>query len=184
MSKKNSIIIGITGSIAAYKSCDVIRGLKKKSIDVYPIMTKNATKFITPLTIKTLADNPVYIDMFEENYKYSMPHISLSKICDTMLIAPATANIIGKIANGIADDLLSTIALSFDGTIFIAPAMNTKMYNNQFVQENINKIKKHKKIKIIEPDSGELACGDSGEGRLADVDKIVDVVLKDVLSKG
>ncbi len=179
---KTKLLLGITGSIANYKACEIIRELKKKEIDIWVVMTKNATNFITPLTLKTLSENPVFIDMFAENSNFDMPHISLSEICKTMLIAPATANIIGKIANGIADDLLSTLALSFKRNIFIAPAMNTAMYKNPAVQENIKKLKQSEKIFIIEPEEGELACGDIGKGRLADVNKIVEIVLEDVLS--
>lgn len=181
-SMKNKLLLGVTASIAAYKACEIVREFKKKDIDVYVVMTKNATKLVTPLTFKTLSENPVFVEMFAENSFYAIPHINLSEICKTMLIAPATANIIGKIANGIADDLLSTLALSFKRNIFIAPAMNSAMYENPVVQENIKKLKKLEKVFIIEPEEGELACGESGKGRLADINKIVKIVLKDVLS--
>lgn len=180
--KKNKLLLGVTASIAAYKSCEIVREFKKRDIDVYTVMTKNATKLVTPLTFKTLSENPVFVEMFAENSFYTMPHINLTEICKTMLIAPATANIIGKIANGIADDLLSTLALSFKRNIFIAPAMNSAMYNNPVVQQNIKKLKELERIFVIEPEEGELACGEIGKGRLADINKIVKVVLKDVLS--
>ena len=167
------VLIGISGGIAAYKSIELIRKLKKADIDVWVIITKNGLQFVTPLTLKTISGNPVFSDMFAENSLYSMPHISLRENSDLFVIVPATANIISKISHGIADDLLSTIALSFDKKILIAPAMNTKMYQNPIIQENINKIKSFAdRYKIIEPDNGKLACGDYGIGRLADIDTI------------
>ena len=179
MNKNKNLLLAVTGGISAYKSCEILRLFKKEGINVYVIMTENATKFVTPLTFKVLSENPVFIDMFSENKEFSLPHISLSKICKVMLIAPATANIIAKIANGIADDLVSTIALAFSKNIYIAPAMNSEMFKNIFFQENLKKLKIAKNIKIIEPDEGELACGDIGVGRLADINKIFQIVIKE-----
>lgn len=175
----SNLLLAVTGGIASYKACELVREFKKRQINVYVIMTENATKFVTPLTFKTLSGNPVFIDTFSENEKFDMPHISLSRICDTMLIAPATANIIAKIANGIADDLVSTIALSFNKNIYIAPAMNSEMYKNFFFQENLTKLRKAKNIIIIEPEEGELACGETGIGRLPSLEKIVEKVIKE-----
>ncbi len=171
------VLIGISGGIAAYKTIELIRLLKKSSIDVWVITTDNALKFVTPLTLKTVSGNPVFSNMFEENSLYSMPHISLTDNSSLLAIVPATANIISKIANGIADDLLSTISLSFDKKILIAPAMNTKMYLNPIIQENIKKLKKYRdKYRFIEPEAGQLACGDTGVGRLADIKEIYNII--------
>jgi len=177
--KKRSLLIGISGGIAAYKIIELIRLFKKNNIDIWTVSTKNALKFITPLTLRTITGNPHFYDMFSEENIYSMPHISLATIADIMLIAPATANIIGKISNGIADDLLSTLALSFRGKIFIAPAMNNYMYLNPIVQENIAHIKKFDKYSIIEPEKGSLACGEEGVGRLAEINKIFEIIMNE-----
>lgn len=166
-----NILLGVTGSIAAYKSCDIASKLSKK-YNVKVIMTENAMKFVTPLNFKALTNNDVYYDQFDDK----ISHISLSKFSDILLIAPATANIIAKIANGIADDLLSSTVLAFTGDIYIAPAMNTFMYQNEATQENISKLKKRKNIHFIEPQSGILACKDVGVGKLADTSKIADII--------
>lgn len=171
MLKGKTILLGVTGSIAAYKACEIISEFKKLSAEIYVVMTKSATKFITPLTLQTLSGNPVRVELFNEEKDATVIHISLAKIPDLILIAPATANIIGKMASGIADDLLSTILLATKVPTFIAPAMNVQMYENKVVQENINKLKK-RGIKIILPEEGMLACGMEGKGRLAEVKKI------------
>lgn len=172
---KKNIVLGVTGSIAAYKACDITSKLAKKSINIDVIMTKSATNFVHPLTFQTLSSNVVNVDMFDDIKYWEVNHISLAKKADILLIAPATANIIAKLANGIADDMLSSVALATKNQIIIAPAMNTNMYENPATIENIEKLKK-RGVKFIEPDSGMLACKDVGKGKLADVDTIVDII--------
>lgn len=175
MSSKGNIVIGVTGGIAAYKTLDIISRLKKESFNIDVIMTESASKFVTPLSFQTLSQNIVNCDMFTEPRAWEIKHISLAKKADLMLIAPATANIIGKVANGIADDLLSTTIMATQAKVIFAPAMNTNMYNNAIVQHNIGKLKDFG-YEFIEPFSGRLACGDYGTGKLADVEKIVQVI--------
>lgn len=172
---KKNIVLGVTGSIAAYKACDITSKLAKKSINIDVIMTKSATNFVHPLTFQTLSSNVVNVDMFDDIKYWEVNHISLAKKADILLIAPATANIIAKLANGIADDMLSSVAIATKNQIIIAPAMNTNMYENPATIENIEKLKK-RGVKFIEPDNGMLACKDIGKGKLADVDTIVDII--------
>jgi phosphopantothenoylcysteine decarboxylase/phosphopantothenate--cysteine ligase len=169
------IVLGVTGSIAAYKSADLIRRFQDQGVDLTVVMTKEATQFVTPLTLSTLSGKNVYIEMFE-GQAWEMAHIELAKV-DAVVIAPATANIIAKMANGLADDFLTTLAITTKAKIFVAPAMNEDMYKNSIVQENCSKLKKHG-IKFIEPIKGKLACGIVGEGHLAEVEDIVKAVLK------
>lgn len=176
MDNKKCVCIGVSGGIAVYKALDVVSALRKKDIDVRVIMTESATKFVTPLPFQSLSQNMVVTDMFAEPKAYEIQHISLAKRADVFLVAPATANIIGKIANGIADDMLSTTIMATRAKVIFAPAMNTNMYENPIVQENINKLKKLG-YEFIEPASGILACGDEGKGKLADVNTIIDSVL-------
>lgn len=171
-----NVVLGVTGSIAAYKACDITSKLIKKDINVDVIMTKSAMKFVNPLTFQSLSSNIVNTDMFEDIKYWEINHIALAKKADILLIAPATANIIAKLANGIADDMLSCTALATKNQIIIAPAMNTNMYENITTIENIEKLKKRGVI-FIEPDIGNLACKDIGKGKLADVDKIVNSVI-------
>lgn len=170
------IIVGVSGSIAAYKAADIVNGLTKKGHEVYVVMTHASQAFITPLTLQTLSKHEVYTDVMEEKNPRRIEHIDLVKDADMLVIAPATANIIGKIANGIADDMLSTVALvGHELPTYIAPAMNTRMYDNPAVQENLSRLKK-RGVKIIEPRSTLLACGDIGKGALASVDAILDTL--------
>lgn len=178
MNKKN-VVIGVTGGIAAYKALDVISKLKKKNINVDVIMTKSACEFVTPLSFQSLSQNAVIKDMFDEPKVFQIQHISLAKKADVLLIVPATANIIGKVANGIADDMLSTTIMATNAKVIFAPAMNTNMYNNPIVQENIRKLKNYG-YDFINPSSGRLACGDVGDGKLADTEDIVEVVLSEL----
>jgi len=174
MLKGKNILIGVCGGIAIYKICDLVNKLKYKGANVEVIMTNNATRFVTPLTFQTLSGNPVYVDMFEliSKDKWEISHISLAEKCDLLVIAPATANIIGKIASGIADDLLTTVVLSTKSPILIAPAMNNNMWLNKIVVGNVQKLKSLG-FKFIGPSYGELACGKKGIGRLEDIDKII-----------
>jgi len=180
-SKNFNIILGIPGGIAAYKCCELIRLFVKNGHRVKVILSKHGKKFITPLTLETLSGNQVYTDLFSKN-SFSTEHISFSKWGDILVVAPATANMIGKFANGIADEILSTIYISFGKPVFIAPAMHTEMWNHPAVQENILKLKKIG-VYFIHPESGELASGDVGEGRLADVKTIYDFVFLTLLKK-
>jgi phosphopantothenoylcysteine decarboxylase/phosphopantothenate--cysteine ligase len=172
MAKK--IVLGVCGSIAAYKAADLIRRFQEKNCEVKVVMTRQAAQFITPLTLASLSGQEVYCDLFEKD-GWKMGHLELAK-ADALVIAPATANIISKIACGMADDLLTTLAISTKAPIFLAPAMNEDMYKNAIIQENCSKLKKHG-IKFIEPIKGKLACGIVGVGHLADVEDIVKKVL-------
>ena len=180
MLKNRTVVIGVSGGIAAYKACDVVSRLKKLNANVHVIMTKGATEFVTPLTFQSLSQNYVVSDMFEEPKTWDVEHISLAKKADVFLIAPATANVIGKIANGICDDMLTTTVMATTGKVLIAPAMNTNMYKNPILQRNIQLLKEIG-YNFVEPESGRLACGDVGEGKLAAPEKIVDAVV-DLLS--
>lgn len=175
MSSKKTVVLGVSGGIAAYKALDIVSSLKKKEIDVSVIMTKSAAEFVTPLSFQSLSQNMVVTDMFAEPKAWEIQHISLAKKADLMLIAPASANIIGKIANGIADDMLSTTVMATKAPVIIAPAMNTNMYNNPIVQDNIKKLKDYG-YRFISPASGRLACGDVGEGKLANATLISEIV--------
>lgn len=170
--KNKNVLIGICGGIAAYKVCELIRLLKKSEANVKVIMTKNAQKFITPLTLQTLSQNRVYTDTFESEYFYDIEHVSLTTWADILVVAPATANIIGKFASGIADDLLTTTFLAFDKPVLIVPAMNSNMLENAIVKQNIHKLKSIG-INFVEPESGFLACGVYGKGRYPENQKIL-----------
>lgn len=176
---KNKVILGVTGSIAAYKAADIARGLLEKNCKVSVVMTKEAEKFIAPLTFLGLTGEKVYTELFGEYEGTEMPHIKLAQEASVLLIAPATANVIGKLANGLADDLLTCIALATPAKILIAPAMNVEMYKNKIVQENCTKLKKIG-IKFIEPVDGKLACGMIGQGHIASEEEIVKTVLQAV----
>lgn len=182
MRDKKRVVIGVTGGIAVYKALDIISALRKQDVEIKVIMTESAQEFVTPLAFQSLSQNMVITDMFAEPKAWEIQHISLAQWADIMLIAPATANIIGKVANGIADDMLSTTIMATEAKVIFAPAMNTKMYENKIVQDNINKLKNYG-YKFIEPASGRLACGDLGKGKLANVSDIVDRVLLELEEK-
>lgn len=173
--KKKHVVLGVTGSIAAYKAGDIVRRLQDKNCDVTVIMTACAEKFITPLTLEVLSGRPVHRDMFARDVSWDMAHISLAKGADVFVVAPATANIIGKIANGIADDLVTCTAVTTKAPVLIAPAMNTDMFTNAIVQDNMARLRKNG-VRFVEPKTGKLACGDVGKGALADIDAIVKAV--------
>lgn len=168
-----TVVLGVSGGIAAYKACDVVSRLRKENVQVNVIMTKHATEFVSALTFQSISQNPVAVEMFEPVTNWDIEHISLAKKADIFLIAPATANVIGKIANGIADDMLSTTVMATKAPVVIAPAMNTNMYENPVTQANIQKLKDLGYI-FIEPGYGRLACGDLGPGKLAEPDLIVE----------
>lgn len=170
-----NIVLGVTGGIAAYKALEITSRFIKENYNINVIMTKAACEFVTPLSFQSLSRNMVTCDMFETPNSWEIKHISLASKADIILIAPATADIIGKIANGIADDMLSTTVMASKAPVVFAPAMNCNMYENPIVKENINKLRSLGYL-FIEPESGVLACGDIGKGRLADVDNIVSFV--------
>jgi phosphopantothenoylcysteine decarboxylase/phosphopantothenate--cysteine ligase len=171
-----NILIGVSGGIACYKVCDVVSRLKKLNSNVDVIMTKSAVEFVSPLTFQTLSQNFVYVDMFKEPKTFEVEHISLAKKADIVLIAPATGNIIGKIASGIADDMLTTVIMATRAKVIFAPAMNMNMYTNPIVQDNIKKLSEMG-YEFIKPGKGRLACGDYGEGKMAEPEIIVDYIL-------
>ena len=177
MPKSKKVLLGVTGSIAAYKACDVLRRLQDKGYEVAVLMTREAERFVTPLTFESLAGQRVYRDMFSDGENsWEMSHIKLCKEAACLLIAPATANTIGKLANGIADDMLSCTAMVMGSRVLIAPAMNDEMFANKIVQQNCEKLTKVG-VRFIEPIKGRLACGTLGLGHLADVEDIVKAVV-------
>jgi len=175
MLKGKKVVLGVCGGIAAYKGLDIVSSLKKINAEVDVIMTEAATKFVTPLSFQSLSQNPVSVDMFTSPKYWEIEHISLAKKADLFVIAPASANLLGKVANGIADDMLSTTLMATRAPVLFAPAMNTNMYENPIVQDNINKLKGLGYF-FIEPAEGRLACGDLGRGKLADVEDIIDEI--------
>lgn len=188
MKDKKCVVVGVSGGVAVYKALDVISRLRKKDVEVHVIMTKSATEFVTPLSFQSLSQNMVITDMFAEPKAWEIQHISLAKKADLMLIVPATANIIGKVANGIADDMLSTTIMATKAPVVFCPAMNTNMYENPIVQRNISLLNELG-YEFIEPASGRLACGDEGKGKLQDTEIIAEETLrrlhstKDLLGK-
>ncbi|EHN14969.1 MULTISPECIES: bifunctional phosphopantothenoylcysteine decarboxylase/phosphopantothenate--cysteine ligase CoaBC [Clostridium] len=185
---KKCVVLGVTGGIASYKALDIVSKLKKLNYDVNVIMTKSALQFIHPLPFQSLSGNMVSKDMFEEPKAFEIQHISLAKKADMILVAPATANIIGKVANGIADDMLSTTIMAATCPVVFVPAMNTNMYKNPIVKNNIEKLKGFG-YEFINPISGRLACGDVGEGKMADTEDILEIAdsmlypIKDLMGK-
>ncbi len=180
MAGKRTLLLGVTGSIAAYKAGDMASKLMKLGHDVFCVMTKDATHFITPLTLQTLSQHPVIIDLFEEGEGDWRPsHLQLADSADMLIISPATANVIAKLAHGIADDALSTVALALrpEARVLIAPAINGKMWLHPATQTNV-KLLQSRGVEFIGPDTGMLACGYEGIGRLWDVDQIVEKAQK------
>ena len=162
-----TIVLGVTGSIAAYKACELVRLFVKNGDDVHVIMTAHAREFVTPLTFRTLSRNPVESDMFADPLDWKPGHISLAEAADVLVVAPATANILAKMANGIADDLLSSGALATKAPVVVAPAMNTGMWESVATQENVRRLRV-RGVRFVETATGELACGTSGPGRMAE----------------
>ena len=175
--KKPCVVLGVTGGIAAYKACEVLRILQKNGCDVFVIMTENACRFLAPLTFETLSGHPVAADTFERPATWEVEHIALAKRADLFLIAPATANILAKMAAGIADDMLSTTVLATPAPVLVAPAMNTGMYRNPATQDNIAVLKR-RGVRFVPPVSGHLACGDEGEGKLSAPETIAGEALR------
>ena len=177
MLKGKTVILGVTGSIAAYKIADLASRLSKLHCNVHVIMTKNATNFINPITFETLTNNKCLVDTFDRNFQYQVEHVALAKQADVVLVAPATANVIAKMAHGLADDMLTTTVLACTCPKIVSPAMNTQMLHNPITQDNLD-ILKHYGFEIIEPATGMLACKDIGDGKLPDTDVLLDYILK------
>lgn len=180
MLKDKNIVLAVTGSIAAYKMANVASALVKQHANVTVMMTQNATNFINPITFETLTGNKCLVDTFDRNFQYSVEHVALANSADVVLIAPATANVIAKLANGLADDMLTTTVLACRCKKIVSPAMNTNMFENPITQYNIDKLKKFG-FEIIEPASGRLACGDVGAGKLPAEEILLDYIYKEIM---
>ncbi len=179
MLDEKTVVLAVTGSIAAYKIANLASMLGKLRADVQVLMTQNATQFINPITFETLTGNKCLVDTFDRNFQYSVEHVALAKKADVVLVAPASANVIGKIANGIADDMLTTTVMACPCPKIISPAMNTNMYENSIVQENLEKLKRHG-YTIIEPDVGLLACKDVGAGKLPSEEVLLEYIKREI----
>ncbi len=174
-----TVILGVTGSIAAYKAADLVSLLVKRNCQVHVIMTRNACNFINPITFETLTSNKCLVETFDRDHEYDVRHISLARKADMVLIAPATADVIGKLASGIADDMLTTTVMATKAPVYIAPAMNSGMYANPILKDNIEKLKQFG-YRFIEPASGHLACGDEGEGKLPPVELLLEYIFREI----
>ena len=175
MLRGKTVVLGVTGSIAAYKMANVASMLVKQGCEVHVVMTKNATNFINPIAFESLTNTKCLVETFDRNFQFHVAHVSLTDKADVMLIAPASANVIGKIAGGIADDMLTTTVMACQKPVIIAPAMNTKMYENPILQDNLNKLRRFG-YEIIEPASGHLACGTSGAGKMPSEEVLVSYI--------
>ncbi len=179
MLKNKCVVLGVTGSIAAYKIANLASALKKQQADVHVIMTKNATNFINPITFETLTGNKCLVDTFDRNFEFNVEHVSLAKRADLFMVAPASANVIAKMAHGIADDMLTTTILAAKCPKYVSPAMNTNMFENQIVQDNIALLKKYG-FHIIDPANGYLACGDTGAGKMPEPEVLLEYILQEI----
>ena len=177
--KSKTVVLGVTGSIAAYKIANLASSLVKKGVNVHVIMTKNATNFINPITFETLTGNKCLVDTFDRNFEFSVEHVSLAKQADIFMVAPASANVIGKIANGIADDMLTTTIMACKCHKVISPAMNTNMFENPIVQDNLEKLRNYG-YEVIDPASGYLACGDTGAGKMPEPTVLESYIMKNI----
>ena len=177
--KSKTVVLGVTGSIAAYKIANLASSLVKKGANVHVIMTKNATNFINPITCETLTGNKCLVDTFDRNFEFSVEHVSLAKQADIFMVAPASANVIGKIANGIADDMLTTTIMACKCHKVISPAMNTNMFENPIVQDNLEKLRNYG-YEVIDPASGYLACGDTGAGKMPEPTVLESYIMKNI----
>ena len=173
-----TILLGVTGSIAAYKIASLASALKKKGADVHVLMTKNATNFINPITFESLTGNKCLVDTFDRNFQFQVEHVSIAKKADVAMIAPASANVIGKLAHGIADDMLTTTMMACKCPILISPAMNTNMYTNPILQDNLKILQKYG-YEVIEPASGYLACGDTGAGKMPEPETLLSYIVRE-----
>lgn len=179
MLKGKTVVLGVTGSIAAYKMANVASMLVKLHADVHVVMTENACQFITPVTFETLTGNKCMVDTFDRNFQFHVAHISIAKKADVLLVAPASANVIGKLANGIADDMLTTTAMACTCQKIVAPAMNTNMYHNPILQDNLKKLEGYG-FTVIAPEKGLLACRDIGDGKMPSEDVLVGHILREI----
>ena len=179
MLKNKTVVLAVTGSIAAYKIASLASMLKKLHADVQVLMTRNATNFINPITFETLTGNKCLVDTFDRNFQYSVEHVALAKRADVVLVAPASANVIGKVANGIADDMLTTTVMACKCHKIVSPAMNTQMFENPIVQDNLAKLERFG-YEVIQPASGYLACGDTGAGKMPEPETLLQYILKEV----
>lgn len=178
MLKGKTVLLGITGSIAAYKIAYLASALHKLHADVHVLMTENATNFINPITFETLTGNKCLVDTFDRNFQFQVEHVSIARKADVVMIAPASANVIGKLANGLADDMLTTTVMACRCQKILSPAMNTAMYENPVVQDNIRKLKNYG-YEVITPASGYLACGDTGAGKMPEPETLLEYILKE-----
>lgn len=179
MLKGKCVVLGVTGSIAAYKIASLASALVKLGADVNVIMTQNATNFINPITFETMTSNKCLVDTFDRNFEYNVEHVSLAKRADVFMVAPASANVIGKIANGIADDMLTTTIMAAKCHKIISPAMNTNMYENEILQDNLKKLENYG-MEIIKPASGYLACGDTGAGKMPEPEVLLQYIIRTI----
>ena len=179
MLKGKTVVLGVSGSIAAYKIANLASALVKLHADVHVIMTQNATNFINPITFETLTNNKCLVDTFDRNFQFNVEHVSLAKKADVFMVAPASANVIGKIANGIADDMLTTTIMACKCKKFISPAMNTNMFENPIVQDNLKKLAVYG-YEIIDPACGYLACGDTGAGKMPEPETLLSYILREI----
>ena len=179
MLKGKTVLLGVTGSIAAYKIAYLASALKKLHAQVHVLMTQNATNFINPITFETLTGNKCLVDTFDRNFQFSVEHVSIAKQADVVMIAPASANVIGKLAHGIADDMLTTTIMACKCKKIVSPAMNTNTYENPIVQDNLA-ILQHYGYEVIEPASGYLACGDTGAGKMPEPEMLLDYILREI----
>ena len=179
MLKNKTVLLGVTGSIAAYKIANLASSLKKLHADVHVLMTKNATNFINPITFESLTGNKCLVDTFDRNFQFQVEHVSIAKKADVVMIAPASANVIGKIAHGIADDMLTTTVMACKCPVYISPAMNTNMYENPILQDNMKTLEKYG-YHIITPASGYLACGDTGAGKMPEPETLLQYITQEI----
>lgn len=179
MLKSKTVLLGVTGSIAAYKIANLASALKKLHADVHVLMTRNATNFINPITFESLTGNKCLVDTFDRNFQFQVEHVSIAKKADVVMIAPASANVIGKIAHGIADDMLTTTVMACKCPIYISPAMNTNMYENPILQDNMKILEKYG-YHIITPASGYLACGDTGAGKMPEPETLLQYIVQEI----
>ena len=177
-----TVLLGVTGSIAAYKIASLASALKKLDADVHVLMTKNAVNFINPITFESLTGNKCLVDTFDRNFQFQVEHVSIAKKADVVMVAPASANVIGKIAHGIADDMLTTTIMACKCPVYVAPAMNTNMYENPVLQDNLNILKKYGYY-VIDPACGYLACGDTGAGKMPEPEALLSYIAKEIAYK-
>ena len=182
MLQGKTVLLGVSGSIAAYKTASLASALKKQNADVQVIMTKNAANFINPITFEALTGNKCLVDTFDRNFQFQVEHISVARKADLVMVAPASANVLGKMAHGIADDMLTTTIMACTCPVFLSPAMNTRMFENPIVQENIRILKQYG-YQIIEPAAGYLACGDTGAGKMPEPEVLLSCILQEIACK-